>query len=112
MFCKYCGKEIDDTAKFCGNCGGNLSLMKVEEKQEKADDKELERYMRMLRPKDGNRHVLVVYIYKFMFKDEEKEVSIKLNKIIEEMQKKQYEILDIKLSLPNVNQYTTLIIYK
>ncbi len=24
MFCKKCGKEIDDNSKFCPNCGANL----------------------------------------------------------------------------------------
>lgn len=24
MYCKYCGKEIDDDAFFCQHCGGNL----------------------------------------------------------------------------------------
>lgn len=25
MFCKYCGKEIDDNSKFCEMCGKELT---------------------------------------------------------------------------------------
>ena len=24
MFCKYCGKEVDETATFCQNCGAAI----------------------------------------------------------------------------------------
>lgn len=24
MYCKYCGKEILETSKFCGNCGAEI----------------------------------------------------------------------------------------
>ena len=34
MFCKNCGKEIDDGSKFCQYCGANLTASETDIKKE------------------------------------------------------------------------------
>ncbi len=34
MFCRHCGKEVDENAAFCLNCGGLLKVFETEEPQE------------------------------------------------------------------------------
>lgn len=34
MFCKYCGKEISDDAKFCSSCGKTLNDIILNEKND------------------------------------------------------------------------------
>ena len=31
MYCKHCGQQIDDNAKFCQHCGGNLGAYTAQE---------------------------------------------------------------------------------
>ena len=40
MFCKFCGREINDQIKFCPYCGGQLIIeeAKEEEKEEKFEE--------------------------------------------------------------------------
>lgn len=35
MFCKYCGKKVEDSAAFCGNCGHKTSEKKITTKGKK-----------------------------------------------------------------------------
>ena len=38
MFCKYCGKELADTAKFCSRCGKQIIVkLKVKPVTEKKE---------------------------------------------------------------------------
>jgi len=41
MFCKHCGKEVKDTAKFCPTCGGAVSLSATETPKQAGVEKNL-----------------------------------------------------------------------
>ena len=38
MFCKYCGKELDNDARFCPSCGSSVDKVEEPEKVDSIDD--------------------------------------------------------------------------
>lgn len=41
MFCKYCGKEIEDNSLFCGYCGKKVENVQQEKRQELEENEPL-----------------------------------------------------------------------
>ena len=39
MFCRYCGKELPDTAEFCPYCGKKITIIQSENKKNSSDKK-------------------------------------------------------------------------
>lgn len=39
MYCKHCGKEIDDDSKFCRYCGGEQETPIINSKKNVAEEK-------------------------------------------------------------------------
>lgn len=67
-----------------------------------------------LEPKNGNKHILLVCPTIPNGLKPEVACTSKINEILEEIQNKGYEILDVKLEIGRRNglSYETLIIYK
>lgn len=67
-----------------------------------------------LKPKDGNKHILLIHTGISNGNRPEAMYTEKINPIIENMQNMGYEIVDIKLEIGGTQglSYETLIIYK
>ena len=142
MFCRYCGKEINDTAKFCNYCGkengSNLQAEKIISKKntEKDGDKKMGMFdknyeksidnieddiKKYLSPKDGNTHIILINsMTKSMTNgwECENKYTLQIDGILKKIQDEGYEIVDIKFEsmqqpmVGNAFLIRTLIIYK
>ncbi len=67
-----------------------------------------------LKPKDGNKHILLIHIGISNGNKPDETYTEKINQIIENIQNKGYEIVDVKLEIGGTQglSYETLIIYK
>lgn len=141
MFCKYCGKEIEDNAKFCKFCGvkmvsniipeqsdvekseedrkGITEVFKenynkaVKEAEEKNKTEKTENIKKQLQTKDGKKHVLFLAEDSIGSIQKRGEAYNKeMNEAMNIIQEEGYEILDMKISSTRDRTTITLIIYK
>ncbi len=73
-----------------------------------------EEIKKTLKPKNNNKHILLVHTGILNGNKPETLLMVKINEIIENMQNDGYEIIDVKLEIGGTQglSYETLIIYK
>lgn len=77
----------------------------------------IDNYKESLRPKNGNKHILLIETIVDNEYKQKQEYMLKINDFLDFMQEKNYEIVDIKLEINEQRSlvgylYETMIIYK
>lgn len=109
MFCNKCGKEINEDSVFCNYCGSKLKIKETTQENAKPNIKGLEQLEAIkrkvqndLKPKDGKHHIILVKS-KYGYFDParvnacDEQYIFGLEDILEMIQNKGYEIVDIKI---------------
>jgi len=109
MFCNKCGKEINGDSIFCNYCGNKLKTEEIRQENAKTNLKGLEQLEAIkrkvqsdLKPKDGKHHIILVKS-KYGYFDParvnacDEQYIFGLEDILEMIQNKGYEIVDIKI---------------
>ncbi len=81
---------------------------------EKSAQNTYEEIKKYLKPKNGNKYILLIHTGITNGNKPEALYTIKINEIVENMQNDGYEIIDIKLEIGGTQglSYETLIVYK
>ncbi len=45
MYCKYCGKQIDDDSCYCRHCGKNVLSKAIDETKSLSNESEVDQYI-------------------------------------------------------------------
>ncbi len=108
MFCNNCGKEVNEDSVFCNYCGNRLKAIEGQQESNKLR-KNLDQLEAMkikvqndLKPKDGKCHIILIKS-KYGYFDParvnacDEQYIFGLEDILEMIQNKGYEIIDIKI---------------